>query len=326
MQNDLISIIIPIYRVEKYLKRCIDSVLKQSYENIEIILVNDGSDDNCPNICLEYLDKDNRIIYIDKENGGLSDARNAGIKVAKGKYITFVDSDDTIEIDYVKQLYNTLINNNADLSICGYTVIYDNGRIVNHSSDKQFVLNQKQALEKLVYQEDFDSASVAKLFKKELFNKVKFPVGKIFEDSFTTFKFFLECEKIACNMNSQYNYMIRKNSILTSDFSMKKLTLIDAYDEMGKAITNKYPDLKEAAIRGYVYSRISTLRQMINCKPRYIEIENKLRKEILSYKNNILKNKKIGKRDKIAVVTLVFGVNAFRFSWNSYCKITGRNM
>ena len=84
--------------------------------------------------------------------------------------------------------------------------------------------------------------------------------------------------------------------------------------------------IKEAAIRGYVYSRISTLRQMINCKPRYIEIENKLRKEILSYKNNILKNKKIGKRDKIAVVTLVFGVNAFRFSWNSYCKITGRNM
>lgn len=326
MSKDLVSVVIPIYRVEKYLRRCLDSVISQSYENIEIILVNDGSDDHCHEICLEYKEKDDRIVYIQKENGGLSDARNTGIKASRGKYITFVDSDDTIGTDYVKQLYETLIENDADISLCGYTVMYDNGSVISHFSDKKMVLSQKDALEKLEYQEDFDSASVAKLYKRELFDKVLFPVGKIFEDSFTTYKFFLECEKIACNMVSQYNYLIRSNSILTAEFSMKKLTLIDAYDEMGKAIVQKYPNLEDAAIRGYVYSRISTLRQMINCSPRLKDIENKIRKEILKYRKNILRNKRVNKRDKTAVIILLFGTNVFRFCWNLYCSHTGRNM
>lgn len=127
-------------------------------------------------------------------------------------------------------------------------------------------------------------------------------------------------------MKSQYNYLIRSNSILTSQFSMKKLTLIDAYTEIGAAIVSKYPELESAAIRGYVYSRISTLRQMINCSPRYRDIENKLRKEILVYKKEILKNKKVSSRDKIAVLTIWIGNDVFRFFWNTYCFVTGRNM
>ena len=117
---DLISVIIPIYRVELYLKECIDSVLNQTYKNMEIILVDDGSDDNCPNICDAYKKKDSRIQVIHKKNGGLSDARNAGIEIAKGEYICFIDSDDVIHPSFLQILYEDLIETGSDMSICHY--------------------------------------------------------------------------------------------------------------------------------------------------------------------------------------------------------------
>lgn len=326
MENALVSIIVPVFRVEEYLKRCIESMINQTYKNIEIILVDDGSDDNCPKICDEYSKKDQRITVIHKQNGGLSDARNFGIKKSKGEYITFVDSDDTIEPDYIECLLNTLIKNNADISICGYMVKYDNGKNIPNANGKKLVLNSKETLENMLYQEDFNVASWAKLYKRNLFDKIEFPVGKIHEDAFTTYKLVLKSKTIACDLKPLYNYMIRSNSILTGKFSEKKLLVVDAYDEMEEVLLKKYEDLKDAAIRGKVYARISCLRQMINCKPRLVDLEKKFRKEILSYKKNILFDKKAAKRDKIAIITLLFGRNAFRLSWNIYCKITGRNM
>lgn len=326
MKSELISVVIPVFRVEKYLSRCVESVINQSYKNIEIIVVDDGSDDHCPALCDELSKKDDRIVVYHKENGGLSDARNFGLERANGKYITFIDSDDTVDMDYIKQLYETLVDNNADISVCGYTVVYDNGKIIPNSNNKKMVLSQKEALEKILYQEDFNVATWAKMYKIELFKNIKFPKGKIFEDSFTTYKLILGSSIIACNMKSQYNYLIRSNSILTSSFSEKKLTLIDAYDEMGKVVFKAYPDLEKAVIRGKAYSRISTLRQMINCKPRLREKENELRKEILKDKNILLSDKKVPKRDKIAICSLLINADFFRVIWNLYCKITGRNM
>jgi len=326
MEDKLVSIIIPVFKVEKYLKRCIDSIISQTYKNIEIILVDDGSDDNCPKICDEYKKIDSRIVVIHKKNGGLSDARNYGIKEAKGEYITFVDSDDTIEQNYVDCLLETLLKNNADISVCGYMVKYDNGKEIPNANGKQMILNSKETLENMLYQRDFNVASWAKLYKRSLFNKIEFPVGKIHEDAFTTYKLVMKSKRIACDLKPLYNYMIRSNSILTGDFSEKKLLVIDAYDEMGKAISKKYNDLESAIIRGKVYARISCLRQMINCKPRLKELEKSIRKEILLYKKNILFDKKTDKRDKIAILTLMLGRNVFRLSWNLYCKLTGRNM
>lgn len=326
MKKELISIVIPVFRVEKYLNRCVESVIKQSYKNIEIIIVDDGSDDNCPAMCDALLKKDDRIVVYHKENGGLSDARNYGLERANGKYISFIDSDDTVDVDYVKQLYETLIENNADISVCGYTVVYDNGKIIPNSNDKKMVLSQKETLEKILYQEDFNVATWAKMYKIELFKGIRFPKGKIFEDSFTTYKLVFKSSKIACNMKSQYNYLIRSNSILTSSFSEKKLTLIDAYDEMGEAVLKTYPDLEKAVLRGKAYSRISTLRQMINCKPRLRNKEKELRKEILENKKILLFDKRVSKRDKAAICCLLISTSLFRIVWNLYCKITGRNM
>ena len=130
MENQLISIIVPIYNVEKYLKQCIESIISQTYRNIEIILVDDGSPDNCGKICDEYSQKDKRIIVLHKENGGLSDARNKGIDIAKGDYLTFVDSDDFVNIDYIEKLYNSIKFNNTKLAQCGISKVDENNEII----------------------------------------------------------------------------------------------------------------------------------------------------------------------------------------------------
>ena len=133
MEKPLISIIIPVYKVEKYLEKCIKSVLDQTYKNLQIILVDDGSPDNCGNICDNYAKIDNRIEVIHKENGGLSDARNVGLKKARGKYIGFVDSDDYVSNEMFENMYNTLVNNNADVSICNFYTVIDNKNIIKNA-------------------------------------------------------------------------------------------------------------------------------------------------------------------------------------------------
>lgn len=323
--NDLISIIVPVYNVEKYLKRCIDSCINQTYKNIEIILVDDGSLDECPRICDEYKEKDCRIKVIHKKNGGLSDARNVGIKESKGKYITFVDSDDYIDSDYIEYLYMLLKKYNTNLSICSYSAIYDNGRIITQANDKEYVISSHDALEKILYHEEFNVASVAKLYDKKLFKNVGFPVGKIHEDTYTTYKLIDQCDNISVGLKSKYNYMIRRGSILTSKFNINKLLLIDAYQEMGNYVLKKYPDLHDAVIRSIVYANISTLRQMINCKPRLKTKEKEIRNCIIKNKKVVLKNKRVSKRDKVAIILITISPSLFKISWNLYCKLTGRN-
>ena len=150
--EDLISIIIPVYKVEKYIYKCIDSVLNQTYKNLEIILVDDGSPDKCPEICEEYAKKDNRIKIIHKKNGGLSDARNAGLKVATGKYIGFVDSDDYIEKDMYQVLYNNIIKTNSDISIVNLKEVKENEIIENNVKDEQNTIEytKLEGLKKLI--------------------------------------------------------------------------------------------------------------------------------------------------------------------------------
>lgn len=322
--NDKISVIIPVYNVEKYLNRCLESVIKQDYTNIEIILVNDGSKDSSGNICDEYAKKDDRIKIIHKNNGGLSEARNFGIKKATGSYITFIDSDDCVENDYISYLYNLIIKNDAQISVCAYKAKYDNGTVLTQENGKEFVLNSHDAIEKTLYHEDFNSSTWAKMYKTSFFEDIEFPVGKLFEDVATTYKLFFKADKIAVGLKSKYNYMIRENSILTSEFSEKKLYLVDTYKIMGEEILKKYDDLKDAVIRANVYANISTLRQMIYCKPR---LKNK-EKEISNYvKENykvVLKNKRVAKRDKIACILIKINNKLFKYGWLFYCKATGR--
>ena len=212
MQNPLISIIVPIYKVETYIKKCVDSILNQAYKNLEVILVDDGSPDNCGDICDEYSLIDNRVKTIHKKNGGLSSARNAGLDVASGDYIGFVDSDDWIESDMYESLYKTLTERKADISVCGRYIVED-GRITTISDTEEVqVFTKQEALSQLVLDEYNGIKNFAwdKLYKKELFENIRYPEGKYYEDIFTTYKLFSLSNMIAEIKSPKYYYFLER--------------------------------------------------------------------------------------------------------------------
>lgn len=213
-RNPLISIIVPIYNVEKYLNKCIDSIINQEYKNLEIILVDDGSPDNCGRICDEYKGKDSRIKVIHKKNGGLSSARNAGLDIATGDYIGFVDSDDYIEPSMYSKLLQAMTEEKCPLAICGTTYVFEDGkRIEKTPAGNVLVMNFEEALTEMNQYRYFDMGAWSKLYSAKLFTGIRFPVGRLSEDFFIMFRIFDKAQKAVFVSDPVYNYVQRKNSI-----------------------------------------------------------------------------------------------------------------
>ena len=292
-KEPLISVIVPIYKVEKYLDKCIESIINQTYKNLEIILVDDGSPDKSPKMCDEWSKKDKRIKAIHKENGGLSDARNAAIDIAKGEYITFIDSDDYVEENYVEFLYKNLIDNNADISMGKQYVRYPN-KVINTGSYNKYVVNAHDCFDKLLYSEDFDVSAWAKLYKTELFKNVRFPKGRVFEDAATTYRLIDKSKIIVLHSKPIYNYIIREDSISNNSFSEKKMDLITSTNEMCDYIINKYPDLEKGCNRRLMYAYLSTLTQLARTK----KINKNYKIELMNYIKNNRSNIKRQKNSK----------------------------
>lgn len=231
--EEKISVIIPVYQVEVFLKKCVDSVLEQTYRNIEIILVDDGSKDKCPQICDEYVRKDKRVKVIHKENGGLSDARNIGIENATGKYLFFIDSDDWVDKDILLHLYMMLKENKADVAECQYGKVYnETDELVNDKEEEVIILESRQALENLALENQVNHIIICgKLYKSELFKEIRFPKGKIHEDEYTTYKLFYIANKIVVTNFKLYYYRKREGSITVTKFNPKRLDVIQAYEE-----------------------------------------------------------------------------------------------
>lgn len=228
--NDLISLIIPIYNVELYIDDCINTLIKQTYQNLEIILVDDGSTDNCPSICDYYEKKDKRIKVIHKKNGGLSDARNSGLKIAKGEYVVFIDSDDFVNIDFVKNLYYACIQNNADMAVCQYqkvTTIKDVDWKENKTCNNDEVITGREFSINIYKGQAINLGFVAwnKIYKKDLFinNNIEYPINKYHEDTFTTFRLLYLTNRIVIVNIPLYYYRIREGSIMTSNADLKRL-------------------------------------------------------------------------------------------------------
>ena len=325
-KEPLISIIIPVYNVEKYLDKCIESVKNQSYKNIEIVLVDDGSPDKCPEMIDEYAKSDKRIRAIHKKNGGLSDARNEGLKNSNGEYITFIDSDDYISEDYVETLYNLIKKYNVKLSGTAHQVIYKDGNIITKKAEKESVLTDKEALEKLLYDDGIDLTACMKMFHRDLFKDIKFPVGRLYEDAATTYKFIIAAKKMAVSDAKTYNYVMRSDSISNCKFHPKKMDLITSTEEMTTAIKKKYKDLDKAVNRRNVYARLSTLTQlaMSNDYKNYKDIQVELMSYIKKNGKGVLKDSRASKRDKLGIFFTYFGFNMFRFAWKFYTNMTGR--
>lgn len=225
MQNPLISVIVPIYNVEAYLDRCVESIVAQTYKNIEILLVDDGSPDSCPQICDDWAKRDERIKVVHKVNGGLSDARNAGIECAQGEYLTFIDSDDYITPDYVDTLHALCSKYNCKIAVADWLVFPEGtDPVIQKRIEKELYFSNIKALEAMFYQEHFDNSACVKLYHKSLFESgVRFPKGLLFEDLLTTFKYLLQSDGVAYTNKQIYYYMFRATSIEGSAFSEKKM-------------------------------------------------------------------------------------------------------
>ena len=244
--EELISVIVPVYKVEKYLKKCIESIISQTYKKLEIILVDDGSPDNCPKICDEYAKKDDRIKVIHKKNGGLSDARNYGIDIAKGKYICFIDSDDYISAKFIETLYDDIKSGDAKISSVGYKKVNDKyeQKLENQKNCLVF-FNKEDAIKQLFLEDTFGNYAWNKLYDIDLFNGIKFPVEKKMEDLGIMYLLFDKCDKISYNKNQLYYYVQREGSILhtlSKELLLDKLELsIKRYEYIKKS----YPDMLE---------------------------------------------------------------------------------
>ncbi|SOD12667.1 Glycosyltransferase involved in cell wall bisynthesis [Fibrobacter sp. UWB16] len=214
MIHPLVSIIVPIYKVEPYLRRCLDSIVNQTYANLEIILVDDGSPDGCPQICDEYAAKDKRIVVIHKQNGGLSDARNVGLDICKGEFISFVDSDDWVDEKYIEELFKITIKENTDIAIA------ENIRTTQNTpkQDSKSVIktySNKEAIFHLFSQNHLAFiVSWGKIYKQNLFSTLRFPIGKFHEDEFTTYLLFNKSKKISYTSKILYFYFQRTDSIM----------------------------------------------------------------------------------------------------------------
>ena len=240
-----ISIIVPVYNVEKYLEKCLKSIISQTYKNLEIIVVNDGSIDNSLEICKKFEKIDKRIKVIDKENGGLSDARNAGLKIAAGDYIGFVDSDDYISEDMFETLGKLLKEHNAEISIVSYYEMMDN-RLLDVQKDGTLdIMNKEEAIKELLIDKKIQSYAWNKLFKKEIFEGIIFPTGKNFEDIATTLLLFEKADKIVRLEEPKYFYLRRNDSIVGIRNYKTYLDYIEVIIDKYNYLKGKYPSIEE---------------------------------------------------------------------------------
>ncbi len=300
----LISIIIPVYKIEKFIDKCIKSIISQTYRNLEIILVDDGSPDKCPSICDKYAKIDNRIKVIHKPNGGLSDARNAGIDICKGDYIGFVDGDDYISENMYEHLLDHCIKCNADMSICGIYAIdedYSNLSIYNPMIYKETILSNIQALNHLFLTFDVNfEVAWNKLYKRNLFfnkDNIRYPYGKLHEDTYTTYKLLYYANNIAVFNEPLYYYVQRSGSIMKRIPSVSQIMdrAVSANETISFIKNNNIPLIQE--VTAYAARRYSSSLDLLIKNPKLDKAAYKnLRNMLLDLETYLKNNKYISKK------------------------------
>ncbi|UQZ34398.1 glycosyl transferase family 2 [Paenibacillus sp. PK3_47] len=324
-----ISIIVPIYKVEMYLKKCVDSILSQTFRDFELILVNDGSPDKCGEICDYYKELDPRVTVIHKQNGGLSDARNYGIEIAKGKYIGFVDSDDWIEPDMYESMHGLITAHKADIVVCGHYEVQDGVYLDKEFTHEVRVYNNQEAFKKLLEDTEIKNLAWDKLYRAELFKKVRYPVGRYFEDMFATFKLFLQADKVVSLDSPKYLYLRRGDSITGEMNNAKYYDRICAWQELYEAIKDKdYPEAVEKSLARNVTEGIEL------CNLQMIAGETQVNKEFLAelgsffsrHIKEIRRNNSISRQMKIASLLILTSSKAYRMLYQSKLRLKGSNL
>lgn len=309
----ILSIIVPVYDVEKYINKCIDSILKQTFTNFELILIDDSSPDNCGNICDKYAKLDSRIKVIHKENGGLSSARNVGIDAARGEYIGFVDSDDYIKNDMYESLYKAILKYKADISICGKFIVGQDKVLSVCNSDNVRIYNRYEGLIEIIKDKNINSFAWDKLYKRELFDNVRYPEGRYFEDIATTYKLFMLSNKIVHINSSKYYYLQREDSICGSYTCKKSYDHFTSWYECLKAIKCLYPKLSNLYKDKLFEIAYFSLNNILSLGGRksYSDKIKSIYNQLIQIYPYIVKNKDIEYKHKILLLFLNINSNVY---------------
>ena len=282
--EELVSVVIPVYNVEQFLPACLDSVLGQTHENLEILLINDGSGDGSGRICEDYAARDSRIRLIHQENQGLSGARNTGIRAATGKYITFVDSDDAIHRDMVRYLLKLMKGHHADLSACQKQLIREDGTPIRDAAALNRVLEGTDAcMDALVDSGDLEVCAWGKLYRTEMFRQVEYPLGKYHEDVFTTYRLAAQCSRIAIGSKKLYLYRQRGGSIMHESFSPKHLDGVEGYIQQLQFVRKDFPGLAIAAQARIVWAVNSCAMRLARSAERDDQVTAQLQQHYRRY-------------------------------------------
>lgn len=260
--NKKISLIVPIYKVEAYLVRCIESIINQTYNNMEIILVDDGSPDNCGKICDQYGEKDSRIRVIHKVNGGLSDARNSGLQIATGEILGFVDSDDWLPLDSIETSVKLMEEQEADIVAFGSYKSDGKSKVTRYTSSVVEIYNREEALMALSRNDKIESHVWDKIYRREIWNEISFPVGKLFEDVYVMHRVFAKAEKVVFVDKPLYYYYQRDNSIVSHQTIQSRFDIIEGYESRLVYLANESERIRQLTKENIVWSAISTLRMI----------------------------------------------------------------
>lgn len=319
--KNLVSVIVPVFNVEKYLENCVESIVKQSYLNIEVILVDDGSTDCSGAKCDELAEKDTRIKVIHKSNGGLSDARNRAIDEARGEYLYFVDSDDYISLDSIEYLLKKLKDSDSDIAIGGMLTTSKLDENVIKKETYTLFLNNKEAVRELFYGSYYTTSASAKLYKASLFNEIRYPYGKLNEDLFTTYKLLNRAEKVVCSDKTVYYYYHRPGSIMNSAFNERKLDVVRALDQIERDIDLESYGAKSA----FGALNLSLSSALLAEKPdRYYVEEYGIWKRIIGNRVAVLRDSRVNKTIKSYALLSFLGEGLFIKLFSLYYSIKWR--
>lgn len=321
MNNPLISVIVPVYKAEAYLERCVNSIINQTYKNLEIILVDDGSPDRCGEMCDEFAKQDSRIRVIHKENGGQSSARNAALDIMTGDYVGFVDSDDWIELNMYEHLYNLLVDNNAQISACGTKLEHLNGKIsyfnISYPNNKDIrKYNTIQALT-----ENFNNSIITyslcdKLYERKIFSDIRFTDGKIYEDMELIPKCLENANCVIYDPTPLYYYNLTEESTIRGVFNPRRFAEVDVALKKAEDYKIRYPQLYNIAMASYIEVCLNVIHLsngVKSCAQR--------RSELINILNNDLPNEAVmllSKKSKIKLKVLRISSIMYEIMMNIY--------
>lgn len=314
-RQQMVSIIVPVYNVENYLKKCLDSIINQSYTNLEILLIDDGSTDASGVLCGKYAEKDSRVKIFYKENGGLSSARNMGLDHAEGEYITFIDSDDYLAEDAIESLVTSLEKHQADISFCQTEIVDETGAILDKSRKKYYeetVLSPEETMMEICLNRMTGTSVCGKLYRHTLFEDIRFPVGKLYEDTYTTPDVIIRSKRVVFIGRAVYFWVQRSKSITHQGLTEKDFTVFSTLERFIKIVDSHYPALHEYAIVRLVNDTFWIIMMRLVHNDDFLSKAAKIRKRYRKYWVLALRHRGLGSGKKVQVLLALVNLRLYR--------------